>query len=145
MSATDDELRRLAEAATPGPWHFGLKVVGRTDDAHVDAWVCALGGGICEMSGMRGIEVNAAFIAAANPAAVLALLDRLRGAEARGMERAAEIVEANSIDLNHPTRMIPVPDAMRGYRDRVRHGYGDAIRAAAAALRASAGGSGDER
>ncbi len=136
MSATDDELRRLAEAATPGPWHFGLKVVGRTDDAHVDAWVCALGGGICEMSGMRGIEVNAAFIAAANPEAILALMDRLRDAEARGMERAAEIADSIATKRNAEG---DVNDAW-GAEDAA-----EAIRAAAAALRASMGGLGDER
>ena len=138
MSATDDELRRLAEAATPGPWHFGLKVVGRTDDAHVDAWVCALGGGICEMSGMRGIEVNAAFIAAANPAAILTLLNRLRDAEARGMQRAAEIAEQEE-------RRFPKYSLQHAAEIMTCRRVAAAIRAEAAAHRASAGGSGDER
>ena len=94
------ELRRLAEAATPGPWdcyrphpayraysvdqvmpegHLG-ETVAVTEDVYA--------------------EVNGAFIAAANPAVVLALLDRLAHmTEARNnaraeVERLTALVEA---------------------------------------------------
>ena len=76
---TDDELRRLAEAATPGPWK-----VERDDpspDVH-DATGSVIATTMhSDLSRMEDGH-NAAFIAAANPAAVLALLDRLRAAEA---------------------------------------------------------------
>jgi len=64
------ELRRLAEAATPGPWRL---------DPVAD--------GECHIIGGRAVvgyadERSALFIAAACPATVLALLDRLAAAEA---------------------------------------------------------------
>ena len=65
-----EELRKLAEAATPGPWStaaFQLVIdVARRIDV-----------------GMCGHRDDAAFIAAANPAAVLGLLDQLDAAEAK--------------------------------------------------------------
>ena len=72
------ELRRLAEVATPGPWEdvhpnaddgdirvqrYHAEKRCRLDDEDTVAWKVS--------------EPNAAFIAAANPQAVLALLDEL--------------------------------------------------------------------
>lgn len=73
-----EELKRLAEAATPGPWDVAV-------------WTCGVRG--CEVK--RGIDrigcdlhfPNAEFIAAANPAAVLELIaemERLRACVRKG-------------------------------------------------------------
>lgn len=74
---TNDELRRLAEAATPGPWVVtGLPAayvyaqIENEDDNPDDV----------EVAGVGRFQ-DALFIAAANPAAVLALLDRIAALE----------------------------------------------------------------
>lgn len=70
------ELRRLAENATPGPW-------GHDDDGEV--WDGSYLSLICHPP----MVADAAFIAAANPVAVLGLLDRLAHmTEARDNARA---------------------------------------------------------
>ena len=66
-------LRRLAEAATPGPWYL------HTSD---DTLVSSESGEIVQAQGeymieYASMEADAAYIAAANPQAILALLDRL--------------------------------------------------------------------
>lgn len=66
-------------AATPGPWGFGHW------DSHTDARMVMGDDGaalVVDTSGTYNDYENAAFIAAANPTAVLALLDRLEAAEA---------------------------------------------------------------
>ena len=82
------ELRRLAEAATPGPWAtaaFQLVIdVARRIDV-----------------GMCGHRDDAAFIAAANPAVVLALLDA-----AAERDRLAEAVER--VRALHGPRVVQV-------------------------------------
>ena len=69
------ELRRLAEAATPGPWaaRYGVSWEAR---------VCATTGSLADVDS----TANAELIAAANPAVVLALLDE-RDALAAKVER----------------------------------------------------------
>ena len=83
------ELRRLAEAATPGPWdcyrphpNYRAYAVDRVmPGGHLGEDV-ATTGDVCA-------EENGAYIAAANPAAVLGLLDRLAHMrEARDNARA---------------------------------------------------------
>ena len=70
------ELKRLAEAATPGPYETdgdgGNDVWGREGSVYI---------GHCEH------DADAAFIAAANPAAVLGLLARAEAAEALAASR----------------------------------------------------------
>ena len=65
------ELRRLAENATPGPWEW--------DDNHARPGLRhgrSFGGVLFRCGALYGPDAaDAAFIAAANPAAVLALLD----------------------------------------------------------------------
>ena len=56
------ELRRLAEAATPGPWSTAAFQLVIDVAQRIDVGMC-------------GHRDDAAFIAAANPAVVLALLD----------------------------------------------------------------------
>ena len=90
------ELRRLAEAATPGPWEW--------DDNHARPGLRhgrSFGGVLFRCGALYGPDAaDAAFIAAANPAVVLALLDRLAHmTEARDnaraeVERLAAVVEA---------------------------------------------------
>jgi hypothetical protein len=80
------DLRKLAEAATPGPWREGT----------VEKWnvFCEQGADLSHErvllrmnSHFKGYAADAAFIAAANPTAVLALLDRIAAFEK--LERAA--------------------------------------------------------
>ena len=75
-------LRELAQKATPGPWTqwkgHGWVAAG-TPKENTKGWMRGSGGQICdtetgEFSDAQG-KRNAAYIAAANPAAVQALLD----------------------------------------------------------------------
>ena len=76
MTTDTDNLRRLAEAATPGPW-FVAERVTRSGLSIVED------GRVHGMFPVTAERHEAAYIAAANPVAILALLDRLRAAEAR--------------------------------------------------------------
>ena len=104
------ELRRLAEAATPGPWdyyrphpNYRAYAVDRVmPGGHLGEDV-ATTGDVCA-------EENGAYIAAANPAAVLGLLDRLAHmTEARDnaraeVERLTALVEAVREDASDIAR-----------------------------------------
>ena len=82
------ELRRLAVNATPGPWEAIIFDSGHSK-FEFEASVCTqdVGDSICRMDGLLRTAVNeryrtdgsldAMFIAAANPAAVLGLLDEV--------------------------------------------------------------------
>ena len=83
----NEELRQLALAATPGPWNLGLT----SDEIRMvlsgDSYICHVQvhqtPRACGEWQERERIANAAYLAAANPAAVLALLDenaRLREA-----------------------------------------------------------------
>lgn len=83
MTINIDELRRLAQAATSGEWYVkrGNYIYGRievTDGEEVWHPVIA-----CTDDDEVNVnfEANAAFIAAANPAAISELLDRLEATE----------------------------------------------------------------
>ena len=87
-----EEMERLANAATPGPW----KLVGTVEQAggdYKDIIPTSVSCGAFCQGGTpdRADEADLAFIAAANPSAILALLDRLKKAEAE-LERANELV-----------------------------------------------------
>jgi hypothetical protein len=91
-----DTLRKLAEAATPGPWRVSDKSVRLTQDNYIlvvsqDRWI-GLVMDNCELS-----EEDAAFIAAANPTAVIALLDEMDALRAK----VKVLVEALSDAQNH--------------------------------------------
>lgn len=93
------ELRRKAEAATPGPWDvYGERINGNIALAAAEAlsqvnqtgpiadhfWMMNAAGKCPALTGCGPTsEANAAFIAAANPAVILALLDRLDALEGR--------------------------------------------------------------
>lgn len=85
---TDEELERLARAASPGPWGAG-------DGNYPGSAVRSYGDDICETAdkvenevGARRSAADAAFIAAFNPSTALALLERVRKAEAVASESA---------------------------------------------------------
>ena len=90
MSTTDrDELRKLAEAATPGPWEADGGEISQ-HWSRPEPWREIIGtrvacGSYCYGGTAQGVErtEDAEFIAAANPAAVLGLLDQLDAAEAK--------------------------------------------------------------
>jgi hypothetical protein len=77
------ELEALAEAATPGPWEDHVVAYAQGDPSNGPSYDvsirCALGQ-IAHLSedGDAGHGANAAFIAAANPATVLALVRAVR-------------------------------------------------------------------
>lgn len=82
-----DELERLAKAATPGPWsQAGCRVTAkelgydRVADTEFDN---------------ESMAENAAFIAAANPTTVLALISQLRAVGDRAMHLERRLSDAN--------------------------------------------------
>ena len=76
-----EELRKLAEAATPGPW----SLTDGDPAMNGQHWTIRRQGvaGIRVSGFTYGSNGDAEFIAAANPAAVLGLLDQLDAAEAK--------------------------------------------------------------
>lgn len=68
-----DDLERKAKAATPGVWFAWFAEVGK--------WTIQVAKGWLFESSAHGTKADAAFIASANPAAVLELVQRLRAAE----------------------------------------------------------------
>jgi hypothetical protein len=90
---TDEEitrLRTLAQAATPGPWQWDGNVCDY-DESNEAPWLVTdayatgiykhLRGGVILKGGIKCLnEADAAYIAAASPDVVLALLDRQRAA-----------------------------------------------------------------
>lgn len=76
-----NELRMLMQSATPGPWEvYGLDQNGQAiiKGEHIEIATCWHH---CVGSIEKEMHANAAFIAAANPAAISELLDRLETAE----------------------------------------------------------------
>lgn len=87
MTINKDELRRLAEAATPGPWiDSGCGDVEDLKKRRRIAIFYRPVQGQTLHQGFDGSMANASFIAAANPATILALLDELEAAQ-RDAER----------------------------------------------------------
>ena len=120
------ELRRLAEAATPGPWEAdGLEVCQHWSlpepwRAVVNAEITC--GPYCYGGSARPIErdEDAAFIAAANPSVVLALLDA--AAERDALAAKVERVRALALNQSGPGRwardegwaaFVPAADLLR--------------------------------
>lgn len=92
-----DELERLAKAATPGQWQASgddpdgvaddVRVCFVRDGVHCE-WCIAIAGQTFDgehwdEATLKRWHGDAAYIAAANPATVLALIQRLREAEAK--------------------------------------------------------------
>ena len=96
-----EELRRLAEAATPGPWESYDRGIGW------EVWA----DGAPLNSAFRDTfpAYDAAYIAATDPAAVLDLLDRLDAAEAR-----LAAVRALHYAADNDVRRTPVCETCHG-------------------------------
>jgi chromosome segregation ATPase len=81
-----ETLRKLAEKATPGPWHasYGTwPTIYQTHHVTRDVWhVASLGDHYGMLTGSK-VDEDAAYIAAAHPAAILQLLAALDEAEKR--------------------------------------------------------------
>ena len=124
--ATPDvaELRRLAEAATPGPWYLdGPWWYGDDDSAYCISTAEDAGRIAVTIAPPRYIfggerevrDANARFIAAANPAAVLGLLDHLAHmTEARDNARAWD--EGCDFVTRHPGMSAEYVRAANPYR-----------------------------
>ena len=84
MTIDINKLRRLAQAATPGPWYVTGKLT-RYVEARIDGGliqeVAACGPTKADGGYGPQQEANASLIAAANPATISELLDRLEAAE----------------------------------------------------------------
>ena len=114
-----NELRRLAQAATPGGWYvargnyvYGVKEV--TDGEEVWHPVIA-----CTDDDEVSInfEGNANFIAAANPATISELLDRLEAAEKERDALRAEVIHIKEVEF--PRKAQAVADGWRGKCERL--------------------------
>lgn len=109
---THEELRKLAEAATPGPWEW-LSFTSRNSYFPIMAenqkiMVCDAGFGKAEKA-----TNNSAYIAAANPQQVIALLDEIAQlrAEVEQSKRDAESFEFKAQRLRNVVNMLGLEDA----------------------------------
>lgn len=77
LTPEQETLKQAALAATPGPWHApGMGEIHRHDHDSI-AQICFNSGD--EDDDSCGTDADATYIAAANPAAILAILARLEG------------------------------------------------------------------
>lgn len=83
-----NELRELAEKASPGPWDARCREFSNTE---LPRNIWSEYGWVCKTEGISPVE-DAEFISAANPETVLALLDEIDQLEAE-VERGASIVK----------------------------------------------------
>lgn len=117
-----DELRQLAQAATPGPWYVTGKLT-RYVEARIDGGliqeVAACGPTKADGGYGPQQEANARLIAAANPATIAELLDRL---EATEKERDALRAKIERMEKQEPAgKFIRHPSNGLWEQD----GYGD--------------------
>ena len=134
-----DELAKLAEAATPGPWHF-----------HQDDGTALDISEVCIPRPEEDVDLSiaslledrdGAFIAAANPQAVLALIERVRRVEAERDAAAKVLTEfADAQDSwcekGRAEQMISraaMRDALRARAAEIRGAKRDAARQEAGA------------
>lgn len=112
---TDEDVKKLgelAQAATPGPWEVDgtISVMG---DVKPETWetVCLTGDFMGSDEGEKKAqnEANARYIAAANPAAVLALIERVRQAEAKAAQNG-RLADAASDDVDALIRRVEVAE-----------------------------------
>ena len=110
MTDHANELRRLAQAATPGPWiNYGRQPNGAGLPHSAVGAKTLIARVYSEAYGDAGQETaNASFIAAANPAAISELLDRLEVAE---RERDALRAENERIDEAMESLLIRCDDS----------------------------------
>lgn len=99
MTTNLDELRKVAEAATPGPWtRDGVGVLGARED-----WDLGKGPARIMAAQMpwrrERMEANAEHVATFDPPTVLALLSRLEQAE-QAVQRVRDACESDSYDMH---------------------------------------------
>jgi len=109
------ELRRIAEAATPGPWAWRMSKDGRILDlialetgyneeiitpSHINAWLQVKGG-------LKD------FIPTFEPATVLALLDRIEALERQNSEIVLLIIDAITWFYDEGTGSVVVDESDR--------------------------------
>lgn len=98
---THDDLRKAAEAATPGPWSF----VSWKDFQRPHYRVLASKMNVARTHGHSlGDEQDAEYIALANPARILALLDDLAAKDARIAELLAALVATPVVKQSFTTQ-----------------------------------------
>ena len=122
MTIDTKELRRLAQAATPGPWYVTGKLT-RYVEARIDGGliqeVAACGPTKADGGYGPQQEANARLIAAANPATISELLDRLEAAEkerdwnAERIEDAIEELTALRAKIEAMEKQEPVASVWR--------------------------------
>ena len=127
-SMNDDDIKRLreaAQAATPGPWMAWPDLNGRLQVGQSTNY------SVAELyrTPLQGQDTNAAYIAAASPDAILALLSRLEAAE---RERDALAADAR--------RYRYLRDADMDVRNRLDHYASSALDVAIDALAAKGQG-----
>ena len=107
MTIDTQRLRELAQNATPGPWTqwegHGWVAAG-TPEANAEGYMAGTYGQVCrtdcgDFSDAQEIK-NAEYIAAANPATVLALLDEIKNSRAVLKSYSKVLVEiSESLDI----------------------------------------------
>lgn len=133
-----ESLRELAERATPGPWRTASN---RPFGPYVDADTSPLAadGRHVLIRNWKEVCLNAAYIAAANPAAILALLDEL--ASTRAALREAQRHEQQVVMRAIEATIIAVDEQMRARipREAQTIDYAGILKASRAALDSAAG------
>jgi hypothetical protein len=142
MTIDIDKLRRLAQAATPGPWYVTGKLT-RYVEARIDGGliqeVAACGPTKADGGYGPQQEANARLIAAANPAAISELLDRLEAAEKERDFAKTEIARLHD-DIRELTdvRVLDAEDRdlIVAWKAAKRHGAKTVLRAPDAVMAA---------
>lgn len=105
-----ENIETLARAATPGPWVFALMT--EKEDPEIAA---ANGSRVATLGAADITKANSAYIAAANPAAVLELIEKLRVALAAAPMQAQEPIADASADIFDLIReWAHLPEGQRG-------------------------------
>ena len=120
MTIDINKLRRLAQAATPGPWYVTGKLT-RYVEARIDGGliqeVAACGPTKADGGYGPQQEANVRLIAAANPDTISELLDRLEAAEKERDELRAEVIHIKEVEF--PRKAQAVADGWRGKCERL--------------------------
>lgn len=95
MTINKQALREAAEKATPGEWK---RMMRNSDELMTTFHGVAIGNVFVELTTGKRDIFDAEFIAAANPATVLALLDKLDSAESRIAELEARTVTLPDVE-----------------------------------------------
>ena len=116
------ELRRLAQEATPGPWYIGSGIYEGRNIYSVEAVTDDEGFtynpvvATAEDDEVACWDANARLIAAANPAVISELLDRLEAAEADALEQA----RLNGMGSEREAALMAKLEAAERERDDLR-------------------------